>query len=125
MSHLKSLKIFNFVLGAYSVVVGLLFFVMFVIPGLWAWWDGEDAGLLAVAVGVLCFLLIAGIGAAHVVVGYLVGTGRGRVAQTWLAAMQLMSFPMGTVYALYALWVCWANEDSARRFTAAIKPKVS
>ena len=125
MNHLKSLKIFNFVLGAYTVVVGLLFLVMFVVPGLWAWWDGENAGLFAVAIGVLAFLLIAGLGAAHVVVGYLIGSGRGRVAQTWLAAMQLMSFPTGTVYALYALWVCWADAESARRFSMTIKPKVS
>lgn len=125
MAHLKNLKIFNFVIGAYSVLFGLLCFVMFVIPGLWAWWEGENGGLLAVAVGILVFLLIAGIGAAHVIVGYLVGSGRGRVAQTFLAAWQLMSFPLGTTYALYALWVCWTNEESARRFEAAIKPKVS
>lgn len=125
MDHLKSLKTVNFVLGAYTVVAGLLFLVLWVIPGLWAWWEGEDAGLIAVIAGVLCFLLIGGLGVAHVVVGYLVGSGRGRVAQTFLAAMQIMSFPLGTVYAVYALWVCWAHEPSARRFTAAVKPPVT
>lgn len=125
MNHLKSLKTVNFVLGAYTVVVGLLFFVLWVIPGLWAWWDGEDAGLIAVIVGVLCFLLIGGLGVAHVVIGYLVGSGRGRVAQTLLAAMQIMSFPLGTVYAVYALWVCWVHEPSAKRFASDYKPPVS
>ena len=125
MDHLKSLKTVNFVLGAYTVVVGLLFLVVWVIPGLWAWWDGEDAGLIAVIVGILCFLLIGGLGVAHVVIGYLVGSGRGRIAQTLLAAMQIMSFPLGTVYAVYALWVCWVNEPSAKRFASDYKPPVS
>lgn len=125
MDHLKSLKTLNFVLGAYTVVIGLLFLVMWVIPGLWAWWDGENAGLIAVAIGILCFLLVGGMGAAHVIVGYLVGSGRGRIAQTFLATMQLMSFPLGTVYALYALWVCWAHEPSVKKFDAAYKPPVS
>jgi hypothetical protein len=125
MDHLKSLKTVNFVLGAYTFVLGLLFLLLWVIPGLWAWWDGENAGLLAAAIGVLCFLLIGGIGIAHVVVGYLVGSGRGRVAQTFLATTQLMSFPVGTAYALYALWVCWSHEPSRQRFEAAIKPPVS
>src|SRR5687767_10138711 len=101
MDHLKSLKTVNFVIGGYTVIMGLLFFVMFVIPGLWAWWDGQNEGLLFVALGVLAFLLIAGFGVAHVIIGYLVGSGRGRIGQTFLAAMQLMSFPVGTLYALY------------------------
>ena len=101
MDHLKSLKTVNFVLGAYTVVLGLIFFVVWVIPGLWAWWEGDDEGLIAV------------------------GSGRGRVAQTFLAAMQIMSFPLGTVYAVYALWVCWVNEPSAKRFASDYKPPVS
>ena len=124
MDHLKSLKTVNFALGAYSVVIGLLFLVLWVLPGLWAWWDGENAGLIAVAIGVLCFVLIAGIGVAHVIVGYLVGSGRGRIAQTFLASMQIMSFPVGTVYGVYALWVCWADAKSCARFDSAIKPPV-
>lgn len=125
MDHLKSLKTINFVLGAYTVVIGLLFLFMWVIPGLWVWWDGDDMGLVVVAIGLLCFVLVGGIGVAHVIVGYLVGSGRGRVAQTFLASMQLMSFPVGTVYAVYALWVCWAHEPSAKRFESAMKPPVS
>jgi hypothetical protein len=125
MDHLKTLRTLNFVVGAYTVVMGLLFFFMFVIPGLWAWWDGEDAGLLVVAIGVLAFALIAGFGVAHLIIGYLVGSGRGRVWQTMLASMQLMSFPFGTFYALYALWVCWAHGPSMKCFDAVLKPKVS
>ncbi|MEZ4340612.1 MAG: hypothetical protein R3B82_28660 [Sandaracinaceae bacterium] len=125
MGHLRTLKVVNFVIGAYTFVLGLLFLVMFVLPGLWAWWDGETPGLIFVFAGILAFLLIGGLGVAHVVVGYLVGSGRGRVAQSLLASMQLMSFPVGTTYAVYAFYVCWVNEDSAKRFASAYKPPVT
>ncbi|MBX3275489.1 MAG: hypothetical protein KF729_34840 [Sandaracinaceae bacterium] len=125
MGHLRTLKLVNFAIGAYTFLLGLLFLVMFVLPGLWAWWDGQGEGLLFVLAGVLAFLLVGGIGAAHVVVGYLVGSARGRVAQSLLASMQLMSFPFGTAYALYALWVCWLNAETSRRFEAVIKPPVT
>jgi len=62
---------------------------------------------------------------AHIVVGYLVGSGRGRVAQSLLASMQLMSFPVGTAYACYALYVCWVDEGAKRKFDSAIKPPVT
>lgn len=125
MGHLRTLKLVNFAIGAYTFVMGLLFLVMFVLPGLWAWWDGETPGLIFVLVGILSFLLIGGIGVAHIVVGYLVGSGRGRVAQSLLASMQLMSFPIGTAYAAYALYVCWVDEDAGRTFNAVIKPPVT
>jgi hypothetical protein len=125
MDHLKSLRTLNFVIGAYTVLFGLLFLVMWVIPGLWAWWEGENAGLIAVIVGIIAFLFVGGLGAAHVVVGYLVGSGRGRVAQTFLAAMQLMSFPVGTLYAVYALWVCWVDPASSRKLDDGYKPPIA
>ena len=123
--HLRRLKWANFALGAYTFVFGLLFLVIFVFGGWLGWQDGETPGLVFILVGILAFLHIGGLGAAHVVVGYLVGSGRGRAAQTWLASTQLMSFPVGTVYAVYAYWVCWADEDSIRCFESSIKPKVS
>lgn len=125
MAHLRTLKVVNFALGAYTAVVGTLFLLLFVLPGLWAWGDGEEAGLLFVLAGLLGFALIAGAGALHVVVGYLVGSGRGRAAQTLLAATQLMSFPFGTAYACYAFWVCWVHPLSCARFDATIKPPIT
>jgi hypothetical protein len=125
MNHLKTLKTVNFVLGAYTILMGILFLVMFVIPGLWGWFDGQEGAWLFVVLGLLFTILIGGFGVAHVIVGYLVGSGRGRIAQTFLASMQLMSFPVGTVYAVYALWVCWGDEDSRKKFESAIKPPVT
>jgi hypothetical protein len=125
MDHLKTLKLLNFALGGYTAIVGALFLAMFVLPGLWLWWEeGELPGLLFVAVGLLAFVLLGLVSASHVVVGYLVGSGRGRMFQTLLAATQLMSFPTGTAYAVYAFYVCWVDEPSARRFTSAMKSPV-
>lgn len=125
MTHLRTLKLLNFAIGAYTFVFGLLFLVMFVLPGWWAWDDGEAPGLIFILAGILAFLLLGGLGVAHVVVGYLVGSGRGRVLQTFLASTQLLSFPVGTLYSVYALWVCWAHEPSRVRFESANKPPVT
>lgn len=125
MAHLRTLKLVNFVYGAYTFVIGTLFLLFFVLPGLWVWVDGESEGLLFVLAGLVGFLLVGGAGLLHVFVGYLVGSGRGRVGQTLLAATQLMSFPLGTAYACYALWVCWVDPESGKRFDAVIKPPVT
>lgn len=126
MTHLRTLRLVNFAIGAYTTVIGGLFLAMFVLPGLWVWWEqGELPGLVFVAVGLLAFALLAGIGGAHVVVGFLVGSGRGRAAQTLLASTQIASFPIGTAYALYALYVCWADPASTAQFERAVKPPIS
>jgi len=122
MGRLEILRVLNFAIGAYTVVIGLLFGVFFLLPALI---ERDMTTVLIAVIGLLIFLLLAGIGAAHVVVGYLVGSGRGRIPQTLLALTQLTSFPFGTGYALYALWVCWVDEDAKRAFDRAIKPPVT
>ncbi|MFW5921428.1 MAG: hypothetical protein ACOCUS_06265 [Polyangiales bacterium] len=122
MGHLKALRALNFALGAYTFVFGLLFVAMFGLP----WLIERDTTTFVVAlVGVLVFLLLGGLGVAHVVVGYLVGAQRGRIAQTVLAFVQVSSFPVGTVFALYALYVCWLNDASRRAFERGIKPGIT
>jgi hypothetical protein len=125
MDHLKTLKLVNFALGAYTAFWAIAVFVMFVIPGLWAWWDGQEGAWMFALFGLLFVVALGAVGAVHVVVGYLVGSGRGRVAQTCLAVTQIMSFPVGTLYGLYALWVCWSDAKSGRRFDATIKPPIT
>lgn len=123
MTHLKTLKWLNFVMGAYTFIGGLFWLFLFLLP----WLIGDDPEVpvgLIVLFGILGFIVFAAYGAAHVVIGYLVGTGRGRIAQTVFAILQLMSFPIGTCYAGYAVWVCWINEESARAFASGIKPGV-
>ena len=80
MKHLRLLKLANFALGAYTFIFGSLFFVMFVLPGWMARSDGEPMGWVFILSGLLVFLLLGGLGLAHVVAGYLVSAGRGRGA---------------------------------------------
>jgi hypothetical protein len=125
MRHLRILKLANFALGAYTFIFGSLVFVMFVLPGWMAWGDGEPMGWVFILAGLLVFLLLGGLGLAHVVAGYLVSARRGRGLQTALAIIQLTSFPVGTAYALYALYACWVNEEACRAFDSGLKPYVS
>jgi hypothetical protein len=125
MKHLRTLKLLNFALGAYTFIFGSLFFVMFVLPGWMARRDGEAIGWVFILAGLLVFLLLGGLGLAHVVAGYLVSARRGRGLQTALAVTQIMSFPVGTLYALYALYVCWLNDETCRAFDSGLKPYVS
>ena len=76
-------------------------------------------------VGALSAMLLLGLSAAHLIVGYLVGAQRGRIFQTFLALVHVTSFPIGTAYAGYALWLCWINEKTRLAFNSAIKPYVS
>lgn len=45
-----------------------------------------------------------------------VPNGRGRIGQSALAPLHLLSFPVGTAYSLYALWVCWVNSPTKTKF---------
>jgi len=116
MEHLRALRWLNFAIAAYTVLIGGIFLVGYVLPGLLAFREGVLWGLVFVLVGVLVFLLLAGLGVLHLLTGFWVSAGRGRIAQTSLAILQLASFPVGTAYALYALWVVWVNDASAKKF---------
>ncbi len=62
---------------------------------------------VAVIVAMAWFAFVAGRGIEH---------GRGRVAQSLLAVASLGSLPFGTAFGIYALWVCWYNEDTKSTF---------
>jgi len=125
MIHLRTLKLLNLVMGAVTALAGLLFLAMFVIPGLLACNDGERMGAVFILSGTLVTVLLVGLGLAHVLAGNLVAVGRGRALQTALAVLQVSTFPIGTAYAIYALWVCWLNEPSKRAFESALRPYLS
>lgn len=122
-SHLRRLRLLNYFAAGYTILVGLLFLFMFLLP--WLIGDDQVPGWLFALIGVTVFVILCAHAAAHVLTGLLVGAGRGRALQTLLAWMQVWSFPLGTAYALYALWVCWVHEPSRERFERAIKPAVT
>jgi hypothetical protein len=123
MQHLRTLRRLNLVAAAFFAVVGLLVLTLFLLP--LGDIDIELPLLRIRLVGLLSSLLLLGLAATHLVVGYLVGAQRGRIFQTFLALVHVMSFPLGTAYAGYALYLCWVNESTRRAFASAIKPYVS
>jgi hypothetical protein len=125
MNHLRTLKLLNLAMGAVTALGGILFLAMFVIPGMLACGDGEQAGAVFIITGTAVAALLVGLGLAHVLAGNLVAVGRGRALQTALAVLQVSTFPVGTAYAIYALWVCWLNERTKKAFESAFRPYLS
>lgn len=114
MSHLRTLGILNVVYAAIVLLACLGAAALLAIPAL----SGEGMGLglgelviLGAAVGLVLVL-----GVLYVVAASLVAKGRGRILQTVLAVMSLGSVPVGTAYGIYALWVCWMNEETKALF---------
>lgn len=68
------------------------------------------SGQVPVAAMLLVTLLLVGLAAPHVYLGLFIEKGRGRTAQTILACLSLFSFPVGTAFGIFALWVCWSAE---------------
>lgn len=122
MKHLRILKYLNFVMAVLALIssIGALvnIFVPFGCP------CNADSGTISVVGGTFTFVLLAGLAMGHIAVGYLVSAQRGRVAQTVLAVLQLIHFPLGTAYGVYAIWVCWLQKETKALFEAKIKPPV-
>lgn len=116
MEHLRTLRAFNFVWTALLALGGLLFLVLWGIGGILAIRDGEPMGWLFLLGGILACALLCGLSALHARVARKLPEGRGRIAQTALATLHLLSFPVGTGYSLYALWVCWVNDATKTKF---------
>lgn len=116
MQHLGNLRVFNLVYAVLDVLVGLLFVVLWGIGGILAIRDGEPMGWLFLLGGVVACALLWGLAALHVRVAQSLPLSRGRILQSALAVLQIAAFPIGTAYALYALWVCWINDETKTRF---------
>ncbi len=124
MKHLRTLRSLNFVAAALFGILGLLVLLLFFLP-FRPPLDVEVPILRIRLIGLLSALLVLALAAIHVVVGYLVGAHRGRIFQTFLALVHVTSFPVGTAYAVYALWLCWVHEPTRKAFESSIKPWIS
>ena len=116
MSHLGTLKLLNVILGVLMLIVAGLVLLAGVTPALL---DGRGSGGELVAMAAIMVVaagFLVGIGVLHLVTGGKVGQGRWRIVQTVLAVINLSNAPLGTAYGVYALWVCWMNEESKRYF---------
>lgn len=124
MDHLRQLKLANFAMAGLQAF-GLLVAIVFIVVGIVLAGDDPDLGWQFIRIGIAAAIQSVAFGAAHILVGYLVGSGRGRAGQTVLAVLLLGGAPIGTIYGVYALWVCWFHPESKARFEKAIKPPIT
>jgi hypothetical protein len=105
MGHLTALRLVNLSLALLALGTAAAIVSTWTLP--FAEARSDEAGLAWL--GALGGSIFAGLGVAHVLVALALGRGRGRALQTLLALALIVTFPIGTAYALYALWVCWAH----------------
>jgi len=119
MNHLRILKYLNFASVA-VLVLAILLTVVSVLGSVWFVAKIDPAATAALApslviTGVTTSLLGAMAWFA-LMAGRGIENGRGRVAQTLVAVASLGSVPLGTAFGVYAIWVCWFNEETKAGF---------
>ena len=116
MEHLTILKTINYIYAALfglgAVIGGVALVGLSVIPLA----DGDGGGLILTFMGLMLAVVLGLFALLHVVVGKGVEQGRFRIMQTILAVLNVSNFPVGAAYGIYALWVCWANDDTKASF---------
>lgn len=113
MGHLTTLRLVNLALALLALGTATAVVTTWTLP--FAEARTDEAGLAWL--GALGGMLFAVLGVLHVLVALALGRGRGRGLQTLLALALIVTFPIGTAYALYALWVCWANPITRRHLS--------
>jgi hypothetical protein len=115
MSHLRALRSLNLVF-AFLCSLGSLFGLAFVVAGLAQWGTDAKGAAMFILFGSISLGFFTLFAAIHLYVWFALGKGQGRIAQAMLAIFQLCNFPLGTAFGVYALWVCFFNEETARFF---------
>jgi Ca2+/Na+ antiporter len=110
MGHLTMVRVLDAGFGVLATGTGAYVFHLWTLPAI----DGTAEFTLMTVLGALILLLVGGLGLACLLAALRLGRGRGRMLQTFLACSLLLTFPIGTIFALYALWVCWAHPDVRR-----------
>ena len=119
MNHLKILKYVDYFSAATLVFVGLLTggsigLTLFVVA------KADPNAMVAVipsaGITAVVLLLLLGMAVLALVAARGIEHGRARLPQTILAVLSLASVPLGTIFALYSLWVCWSNEETKATF---------
>ena len=120
MEHLKYLAWINYGFAALTGLVGVFVVLMGLLAGgSMLLGNASDAmvGLVITVVTIgISALLVFALAAAYAFAGRAVSAGKGRILQTILAILAVGNLPIGTIYGVYALWVCWANEETKARF---------
>lgn len=110
MGHLTMVRVLDAGFGLLATGTGAYVFRLWTLPAV----EGTTGFTLMALLGALILLLVGGLGVACLLAALRLGRGRGRMLQTFLACSLLLTFPIGTIFAVYALWVCWAQPDVRR-----------
>lgn len=116
MSSLKVLRAMNLFLSALAGTIATLTLTSWTFPTAGS---GGELGQLAAITGATVGGVTGLLSIAHLVLVFRLGHGRGRMLQTGVALCLILTFPVGTFYAAYALWVCWANPETRRHLAGA------
>jgi hypothetical protein len=112
---LRTLKLANIALAGFSCL-GFLFALTWIIVGLFGSGEDKAGNATFVLYGVIMSIVFLALAAAHVYTGFMVTAGRARAMQTTLATLHFATFPLGTLYAIYAMWVCWIDPQTSKIF---------
>jgi hypothetical protein len=115
--HIDILGILYIVLGILGVVIGIGLFV--IIFGAGAISGEREAVLVTGAVGTFVAGLVIVLSAPSIIVGIGLRRRRewARIFALILAALHLLSFPLGTAVAIYAFWVL-LNPETTQLFAS-------
>lgn len=118
MVHLRYLKFANYALAALCLLSAVA--ILFVAAAL-AVWTVVSGGSLDTMAGQLLGITLGAIlnGVVAMILfslGGQVARAKGRLPQTILAVLGLCNCPIGTLYAGYAIYVCWINGETKPLF---------
>jgi len=116
MGHLGTLKTVNTVFAVLFYLLGMFTLVGLSIVGVLILGDDLVGGLVMIGGGVGAGVVCIVMGMVYHMTGKRLVQGRWRIMQTILAVLNVTNIPIGTAYALFALWVCWMNEESKAFF---------
>jgi hypothetical protein len=124
MHHIKTLKRLNLALAGFFGLVSLPS-LLFLLAGMAVFPGQPKEGAMFVLAGLAFFALLISLAVAHAYAGFMITAGRGLHLQTVLATLHLANLPIGTAYAVYALWVCHVDEASSKVFRSPLGRRVT
>ncbi len=118
-THVDLLAWLNIVMGALSILVGLMVFMILIASGMISG-DWRAMGILTVvAITVVTFMFVLGAPSIVAGIGLLKRKEWARILTLILSCLAIFNFPVGTAIAVYAFWVLLNNETSPLFASAA------
>lgn len=121
-THVRIISVIDVILGALTILGG--FAVVAASIGALTTTTATTAGTLG-TVGFFSGLFVIGVGILGIVVGVKLGELRNwaRITQIIYGALQLVNFPVGTIFGVYCLWAMLSEEGRMLFAEQPEKPK--